>query len=493
MRRFALATVLTLLLSALPGLLAPAAAAGVTHKVTVTDHSFTPAELHIEPGDTVVWTFLGAATHTVTAEDGSFHSGQQASGTFTWSHRVEDGEGRHPYLCQIHGSMGMTGVIVVGDPPPVEELVGTVFVPSDGIPLEQAIDRAAPGSTVVLEPGTHQVKAPLELTRPGVTVRGGIRLKKNKDLIGDVAPEEVLVTSPGAVPYAFVVSARGDADATQKPVTTIADLTVTGFRLGGVRLRDAEGFALQRVHLTGSGWDHGVVARGSSRGTIEQLLVSGARYAGISIQQCRPCDTSVRGSTVSGSFTGVELTGSTHGIEIATSTLTGNAAGIVAYTGTSDGVRVAQGVVIRDNVIGSPSTDVPHPTVFQPENLPPGAGPGIWLAAATDSWVLRNTVTDHRYGVAVTARIGTSDRVMVESNVVDRSVQADLAWDGIGRDTCFTGNTTSTGDVPTSSPAQVQTLYPCNRSTVGVPNPTLQADLVLGAWQTYGEQALESL
>lgn len=490
MRRTALTAALALLISVLPGLLAPAAAAGTQHVVSVSDHTFTPSQLNIQPGDTVVWEFRGATTHTVTADDGSFRSGQQSAGTFTWTF---DHAGSYPYVCQIHGSMGMTGLIVVGDPAPVEELTGTVFVPSDGIALQDAVRRAAPGSTVVLEPGTHELREPLTLRRPGVTVRGGERLMEDKDLVGAVTPDQVVVTSPGAVAYAFVVTARGDAVPAQKPLTTIADLSVTGFRLGGVHLPQAEGFALRRVHLVGRGWDHGVLAQGASRGTLEQVRVTGARYAGISVQQCQPCDTSIRGSTVTGSFTGVELAGNTHGIEVAASTFTRNAAGVVVHTGTSDAVHVAQGAVIRDNVISSPSTDVPHPTVFQPESLPPGAGPGIWLAAATDSWVLRNTVTDHRYGVAVTARAGTSDRITVENNVVDRSVQADLAWDGIGRDTCFTGNTTSSGSTPTSSPTAVQTLYPCSRSTVGVPNPALQLDLVLGAWQLYGQQVLEAV
>ena len=84
--------------------------------VVVTDNAFGPASLNISAGQTVVWTNTGAATHTVTANDGSFNSGAIAARTpgyagGTYSH-VFSAQGTYAYHCTLHA--GMTGTVVVG-------------------------------------------------------------------------------------------------------------------------------------------------------------------------------------------------------------------------------------------------------------------------------------------------------------------------------------------------------------------------------------------
>jgi plastocyanin len=91
---------------------APAMAATVT--VTVADNVFQPQTASATAGDTVVWTQPGARVHTVTADDGSFDSGNLAAGqsfsrTFTTPGTIR-------YYCKIHGApggIGMSGVITV--------------------------------------------------------------------------------------------------------------------------------------------------------------------------------------------------------------------------------------------------------------------------------------------------------------------------------------------------------------------------------------------
>ncbi|HEY6542077.1 MAG TPA: cupredoxin domain-containing protein, partial [Ktedonobacteraceae bacterium] len=56
--------------------------------VSMSDNEFTPATLHIKPGQTVTWVNNGQTVHTVTADDGSFNSqniqpGAEYSRTFT--------------------------------------------------------------------------------------------------------------------------------------------------------------------------------------------------------------------------------------------------------------------------------------------------------------------------------------------------------------------------------------------------------------------------
>jgi plastocyanin len=84
--------------------------------VEVVDSAFVPEEITIEPGTTVVWEQTGSLPHTVTADDGSFDSGDMSAGdTFTYTFEEE---GTYPYYCVYHGGpggQGMAGVIIVGD------------------------------------------------------------------------------------------------------------------------------------------------------------------------------------------------------------------------------------------------------------------------------------------------------------------------------------------------------------------------------------------
>ena len=88
-----------------------------TITVNAGDNYFSGKTIDINPGDTVVWKNVGAMSHTVTADNGSFGSGtllpgQTFSRTFTQA-------GSYPYYCKFHGGpnfLGMSGLIRVGPP-----------------------------------------------------------------------------------------------------------------------------------------------------------------------------------------------------------------------------------------------------------------------------------------------------------------------------------------------------------------------------------------
>lgn len=74
-----------------------------THTVTIQGFAFSPANLSINAGDTVVFVNGDAAPHTATANNGSFDTGrlqggQQAALTFASA-------GSFAYFCEIHPSM----------------------------------------------------------------------------------------------------------------------------------------------------------------------------------------------------------------------------------------------------------------------------------------------------------------------------------------------------------------------------------------------------
>jgi plastocyanin len=86
---------------------ASAGGGGVTtgNAVTIAGFAFGPATLDVTVGTTVTWTNKDSATHTVTANDGSFDgqvpSGQMFSETFSTP-------GTYSYHCKIHPSMTAT-------------------------------------------------------------------------------------------------------------------------------------------------------------------------------------------------------------------------------------------------------------------------------------------------------------------------------------------------------------------------------------------------
>ena len=85
---------------------APASAGGGGgggNAVTIQNFAFGPADLSVAVGTTVTWTNADAASHTVTADDGSFDSSTLAGGaTFTQTFSTA---GTFAYHCKIHSSM----------------------------------------------------------------------------------------------------------------------------------------------------------------------------------------------------------------------------------------------------------------------------------------------------------------------------------------------------------------------------------------------------
>src|SRR5919199_5091029 len=72
--------------------------------VSIEGFAFNPGELHVAPGQTVVWTNNGEFAHTVTADDGSFDSSLLDPGAqFIMEF---DTPGVYAYYCQPHGAPG---------------------------------------------------------------------------------------------------------------------------------------------------------------------------------------------------------------------------------------------------------------------------------------------------------------------------------------------------------------------------------------------------
>lgn len=86
-----------------------AVAQGASASVSIQNFAFSPGTIQVTAGTTVTWTNNDQTTHTVTADDGSFDSGDVApGGTFSMTFNTP---GTISYHCKIHPFM--TASIVV--------------------------------------------------------------------------------------------------------------------------------------------------------------------------------------------------------------------------------------------------------------------------------------------------------------------------------------------------------------------------------------------
>lgn len=76
---------------------------GAAHAVLIEGFVYRPGALPVQVGDTVTWTNRDIVPHTVTAEDGSWDSGEIASGE-TWTMTIT-AETAGSYLCVYHPTM----------------------------------------------------------------------------------------------------------------------------------------------------------------------------------------------------------------------------------------------------------------------------------------------------------------------------------------------------------------------------------------------------
>ncbi|MDX6641895.1 MAG: hypothetical protein QOF12_2906 [Solirubrobacteraceae bacterium] len=90
-------------------LVAAAPVAAATLPITVEFQDFSPPQLDALPGDVVEWSNISERTHTVTAADGSFDSGELPGGSVFDT--VAGPPGVYLYHCTIHPTM--TGEIDV--------------------------------------------------------------------------------------------------------------------------------------------------------------------------------------------------------------------------------------------------------------------------------------------------------------------------------------------------------------------------------------------
>lgn len=75
-----------------------------TFNIKIKSYAFSPAELRIKKGDTIIWTNNDAVSHTVTSNSGSELNSEALSQEETYSHTF-NAQGTYEYHCNPHPFM----------------------------------------------------------------------------------------------------------------------------------------------------------------------------------------------------------------------------------------------------------------------------------------------------------------------------------------------------------------------------------------------------
>jgi plastocyanin len=454
-RRLLLAAVTCAL--AIAGLPAPVRAASQT--VTMKDNFFDPKEVHIDPGDTIIWTNQGSRQHMVKSDTGEFKSERLSTGE-RFDHTFTE-EGYYFYHCALHGAkgrVGMWGVIIVGNPPPppdyqqAKDARPKLVVPKDFPTIQKAVNHASPGSTIRIKPGVY--KEDVVVTTRNLVIEGVDRFRTI--LHGEDKREN-----------GFLV------DGTRR--VTIRNLTVRNYLANGIFFNNTKGYTVNHVDAI-KGRTYGVYAYQSYDGVFKNSFGWGSGDSAFYVGGCLGCSALLENLHSEKNFLGYSGTNAT-GVVIRDSTFVHNGAGIVPNTLPTEPYAPNRGTFIYNNIVRSNNyTSVPAAGFSETAGIP--FGTGVWLAGTMNNIVKNNMISNHdRYGVLVSQSIDPDSIPMnntVIRNFIRESAMYDLAWDGTGSDNCFSHNDYegSTG------PPEMETLYACaNRPFVGAPYPPVQADI----------------
>jgi plastocyanin len=413
--------------------------------VVMTDNAFAPAVVRIVPGTVVVWRNAGRNPHTVTADDGSWDSGDIAPGA-EYRRRFDEG-GAFRYFCIPHGfrrGRGMAGAVLVGEagtlalpeapPGPAGAFGRTLRVPARFATIQDAVDSARPGDLILIGPGVYREE--VVITTPHLTLRGEDRNR---------------VILDGAFSRPNGVKVLG-ADGVVVENMTARHYTVNGFFWTGVR-------GYRGSYLTAySNGDYGLYAYDAVYGQFDHSYASGHPDSGFYIGQCKPCHALIIAVLAEHNALGYSGTNAGGELIIADSVWRYNRAGIVPNTLDSEALAPQDGTRIVGNLVYSN-----HNTQAPAERLSyPTFGSGIILAGGINNVVEGNAVWDHpNFGVLIIAnldrRLWIPSGHRVRGNTVWASGRADLALAApAGGGTCFSGNRFAR-----SRPPAIEQLFGC--------------------------------
>jgi nitrous oxidase accessory protein NosD len=329
-------------------------------------------------------------------------------------------------------------LIASGAPPASAHDSRLVVQPGESI--QAAVDRAHPGDTIVVLPGTYRQNV--------VVMTNGLKLVGyGARLVSPAAPKPNFCADPGQ-PATIGICVAGQFDPNTGEVTTpVKNVTVAGFTFrdypdAGVLAFGAK-HATFRDNTARNDNEYGITAFVSSGTRMLHNRVTGADEAGFYIGDSPDADAALRGNVVTDSRFGILFRNADHGM-VARNLVTRNCVGVIALSGIKGLEGLAGDLTVRHNLVARNTR-----ACEESEEGPALSGVGVALVGAHDSRVIHNLVvgnvptgpTAFSGGVAVvTDFLGTAPQDnRVAGNVLRRN-DPDLFWDGTGSRNTFRHN-----------------------------------------------------
>ena len=412
--------------------------------VSMLDNTFTPKELHIKAGQTVVWINRGQAIHTVTADDNSFDSGNLNTGA-QYRHTFTQ-PGRYPYYCLIHGGaggLGMAGVVIV-DSSSSTGTIGAAIrtykappnilrVPEDFFTIQTAVDAAKPGDMISIAQNTYHEA--VEVHTANLTIRG-------RDRNG------VILDGNFKLSNGFKVLADG---------VVLENMTARHYVGNGFYWTGIKGFRGSYLTAYANG-DYGIYAYDSNTGQFDHDLAAGQPDSGFYIGYCHPCHAIITNVISEDNALGYSGTNAGGDLVIRDSIWRNNMSGIAPNTLDSEpnppeyDTTITNNLVENNNNFDAPADPLEYPTI----------GNGIVIGGGNDNHIYNNRINGHLYyGVLIVPNIDQHfwepSGNVVENNVITNSGVADLALSALSAgNNCFSAN-----NVGRTSPPFLQFTHAC--------------------------------
>lgn len=306
-----------------------------------------------------------------------------------------------------------------------------------GESIQETVDVAQPGDTVVLASGTFRES--VTVSTPGLTLRGMGR--------GTVIRPATKKAADSCAEGGNGICVVGTKDRNVKGVT-IAALTVTGFTGSGVSAQSTDRLTVRNVTAVKNGvW--GIAQERSVRGVFRNNTARNNGDAGLFLANTIKAEqgaTDTRGTVVAHNRLEGNRIGLTvrrlRNLTVEDNHLTGNCAGVFVV---GDENKPRAGVLtVRDNRIDRNNKSCPKTA-----RLDALQGTGIVLTGTEDALVARNRITDNAGtsplsgGIVVwKSFVGTtSQRNLIIDNVLRGNAPADLVnTDTAGKGNVFAGN-----------------------------------------------------
>jgi parallel beta-helix repeat protein len=295
--------------------------------------------------------------------------------------------------------------------------------------IQAAVDSAAPGTIILLDPGTYTQA--VEVSKPGIVI------------VGSGGADKVVLTSPGSTANGITVDSG---------VTNFAlfGVTIQGFDSNGVLLNGTQQFVLFGNKLVNDG-AYGLFPSLSSNGLIFGNIATGSNDTGIYVGQS--LNVAVVGNIAFGNVNGIEAENSVN-VMVSQNATFDNTVGILVDLLPDLQVPFASNTILSNNFVVANN----HPNFGNPSDIASIApsGVGIFVLGTNATTVSNNEVlANGTLGIGVAASTlltllnGTPvndiqplvTNAIVENNVVQGLPgSVDLLWDGLGLNSIWNSN-----------------------------------------------------